>query len=101
MYGIYAMAASGRMQYDYKQTNYGSVDITKSITRRKNVRTCQHQNCFFGRRFSSLLSISFLPPIISGGHSVPHHTSLEVKWISVSALGLGLASLVGVELHRR
>ena len=21
MYGIYAMAASGRMQYDYKQTN--------------------------------------------------------------------------------
>jgi hypothetical protein len=24
MYGIYAMAASGRMQYDYKQTNgYG------------------------------------------------------------------------------
>jgi hypothetical protein len=22
VYGIYAMAASGRMQYDYKQTNY-------------------------------------------------------------------------------
>ena len=26
MYGIYAMAASGRMQYDYKQTNT-SIDV--------------------------------------------------------------------------
>jgi len=25
VYGIYAMAASGRMQYDYKQTNPGVV----------------------------------------------------------------------------
>jgi hypothetical protein len=27
MYGIYAMAASGRMQYDYKQTNKVDVQL--------------------------------------------------------------------------
>jgi hypothetical protein len=35
MYGIYAMAASGRMQYDYKQTNAQilriKVDLTHNI----------------------------------------------------------------------
>jgi len=53
MYGIYAMAASGRMQYDYKQTNkprnrfYSKKQLVMQCSMHK-VGTCFWNSYFLG-----------------------------------------------------
>jgi hypothetical protein len=48
MYGIYAMAASGRMQYDYKQTNKPE-GRGKNTVKVQNIR--REDILYYHRRF--------------------------------------------------
>jgi hypothetical protein len=63
MYGIYAMAASGRMQYDYKQTNTSAICLRVSVqigqvTRKASV------NYEFWTSPTARLSASYTPPTL-------------------------------------